>query len=256
MNQSVLTGKNALRAQQHRIDNIANNIANINTNGYKTVRTDFQDLIYRTMIRPTQPQDDVNQERGHGIRVAMGTNILTQGSIMETENPLDFCIDGPGYFAVEGLNGQTQYTRDGSFYISVENGGNFLVNSQGMYVLDVNGNRINLGDSSQGINVSEQGVITVGADNRYVGQFGLYTFANREGLSSTGGNFFEETDASGAPIAAPQTTKIIQYAVEGSNVDLAQEMTMMVRAQRSFQIASRAITTADSMDSVANTMRG
>lgn len=260
MNQSVLSGKNALIAQQHRLDNIANNIANVNTYGYKAIRTDFRDMIYKTTMRPVQPQDDVNKQRGHGIIAATSTTMLFQGSVMGTDQPLDFCIEGDGYFAVEDpQSGETLYTRDGMFLLSVEGDGAYMVTGSGMYVLDTNGNRIRIpGGGNQSLQVKEDGTISVGTEGNMqeIGRFGLYTFPNRQGLLLQGKNTYSVSENSGQPMAAPASTKLHQGALENSNVDLAQEMTYMIRAQRAFQAASRAITTADTMDSTANTMRG
>lgn len=257
MNQSVLSGKNGLVAQQQRLDNLANNIANINTYGYKAIRTDFRDMIYQTTKRPVQPQEEANKQRGHGVLAATSTRIFTQGLVEDTGEPLDFCIQGEGLFAVMDTQGDIRYTRDGMFFVSIEPTGNYLVNSHGMYVLNTENERIALPQDGRTVNVDDRGRITLvgGTEETYVGQFGIYVFPNGEGLLSEGSNTYVESEASGAAMAMPASTVLRQGSLEGSNVDLAKEMTYMIRAQRSFQAASRAISTADSMDGVANSMR-
>ncbi len=255
MNQSVLSAKNGILAQQRRLDSIASNISNVNTYGFKGSRVDFRDIIYQTMARPVQPQLGANQERGHGVVSAMNHYNLNQGAVETTGQPLDFLISGPGYFAVQDQNGDIRYTREGAFRVSVEGDGNYLMTSSGMYVLDENGQRINLPNGSLSVNVRPDGTITTGEEDTFVARFGVYTFPDLDALEEAGENTMIPSITSGGPIAVPAGTRVIQGSLEMSNVDLGTEMTRMIRTQRALQAASRAITTADGMDGTANGMR-
>jgi len=260
MLQANITARSGIIAQQERIDVIANNMANVNTYGYKSVRADFKDMLYQTMVRPEQPQDGLNLEKGHGTMLGATVRDFSQGAIQNTGNPLDMLIVGDAFFAVQDPDGNTLYTRDGKFALSEENGSNYLVTVDGMYVLDSSGNKINLqtGNSIKDVKVDTQGRITVVTETGdvSVGKFGLYTFKNRQGLEAASSNCFRETDNSGQATAwSEEEADIRQGMLESSNVDLAAEMTRLIRAQRAFSLATRALTTADEMDAKANQLR-
>ncbi len=269
MLQSNLTARSGLIAQQQRMDVIANNIANISTTGYKPARADFKDMLYQTMVRPVQPQDGLNLQKGHGVLLGATMRDFSQGSAQVTEDPLDVMLVGDAFLAIQDINGDTLYTRDGNFALSEEDGTNYLVTEDGRYVLDVNGNRINLGPTEpSGIEIQTDASVwiveTVPATETtpeetvrtQVATLGLYTFMNRQGLEAVSANRFRETENSGAATAAAAgETQVRQGMLEASKVDLAYEITQMIRAQRSLSLSSRALQTADDMDGKANQLR-
>ncbi len=270
MLQSNITARSGLIAQQQRLDIIANNMANINTNGYKAVRADFSDMLYQTMMRPLQPQDGLNLQKGHGTILGATVRNFNQGAGQMTQRLLDVMIVGDGFFAAQDLNGETLYTRDGSFALSQEEDGSYLVTGSGRYILDVNGNRINLGDTPESnLEIQSDGTIwavtttPATADSAPVttrtllGQLGLYRFQNTAGLEAVSTNMYQQTENSGEAQAVGMEggVSVQQGMLEGSNVDLATEMTRMIRAQRAFSMASKALTTADEMDAKANQLR-
>ena len=181
-------------------------------------------------------------------RVARNEN---DGNIQSTQNQLDFSIEGEGYFALAAPSGETVYTRNGAFYLSPSPEGNYLVNSSGYFVLDTQGNRIVVADNAS---IGEDGTVRTAEGDQSGVRIGVYTFANRAGLSSVGGTSFTATEASGEAFVSEGHT-LKQYSLESSNVDLAQELTLMLRTQRAFSLASRALQTADSMDGLVNNMR-
>jgi len=253
--QSNFTSRSGLIAQQQRMDVIANNIANLNTTGYKSVRADFKDALYQTLLRPVQPQDDVDLERGHGVLLGATTTSLHAGTATYTDRPLDMMLVGDGYFRVQDVNSnEVLYTRDGAFRISAEADGKYLVTADGYYVLSNTGNRINIGElNDSDIAVNNEGMLYESSTNTFIAQLGISTFVNRQGLELASGNRYRETAASGAPIAS--TAEVEQSMLESSNVDLATEITRMIRAQRAFSLASTAVRTADDMDAKANALR-
>lgn len=257
MLQGTYTAALGIATHQQRIDTIAHNLANVSTNGYKSVRTDFKDALYTTMTRVEQPQVDLNMQKGHGVLTAATVRVHTQGLHQNSDSETDFMIEGDGFFRVASGTGEQYYTRMGAFQRSVEEDGVYLVNPDGLYLLDQNGQRIAVGNSFQ---VHEDGRITEEGMNEAYAQIGLVRFPNKEGLLSLSNNLYLPTESSGLPQMVPlgadnETTVIHQYALEGSNVDLSQEFSNLVRATRAMQVASRALTTADEMDGTANTIR-
>lgn len=257
MLQGTYTAALGIASHQQRIDTIANNLANVSTNGYKAVRADFKDALYTTMTRVEQPQADLNMQKGHGVLVAGTMKDYTQGQHMDSDSDTDLMIQGDGFFRVQSGTGEEYYTRTGAFSRSVEGDTVYLVNPDGLYLLDDNGQRVTLGPSFQ---VHPDGRITEEGSDVAYGQIGLVRFANREGLLALSNNLFLPTEASGLPTAVPlgadnERTRLQQYALEGSNVDLAAEFSNLVRATRAMQVASRALSTADEMDGTANTIR-
>jgi len=271
MLQSNYTARSGLIAQQERMDVIANNIANVNTVGFKSVRADFKDMLYQTLVRPEQPQDGLNLQRGHGVLLGATTRDFSQGSAQYTNNPMDVMIVGDAFFAVQNTDGETTYTRDGAFAVSEEGGESFLVTGDGHYLLDEGGQRISVGDADESqIEINPDGrvfTVHVTAGTPPVttrtprGKLGLYSFMNRMGLEAVSGNRFAVTENSGEAqllVEVPeggQDVSVQAGMLEASNVDLATEMTRMIRAQRTFSLASRALITADEMDGKANQLR-
>lgn len=254
--QTNYTAKAALVAQQRRIDVIANNMANINTTGYKTVRADFKDNLYSTMTRNVQPQDDVNLLRGSGTQLGATVRDFRNGINLLTGLPNNFLIDGRGFFTVNDIAGEKAYTRNGEFQISSEGESTYITTPTGLYVLDESGQKIDTkGYAFTQLIVQSDGTIQhldeATGQFETLGKFGIASFTNLQGLEAGGGSLFYETENSGA--ATPDPTSVIhQSALENSNVDIAVEMTRVIRAQRAFSLASRALTTADEMDGTAN----
>jgi len=256
MYEAMMIAATGLHNQQRRLDTIANNVANINTVGFKGVRLDFKDAMYTNGIIPGPPRTpEGNQQKGHGVMVAGTTKDFRPGNIQITERPLDIAIEGEGFFELRDMNGNLFYTRNGAFKLSAEYDGTYLCNGDGLYVMDIAGNRIMLPDDAETISVGVDGTISFTNDGRDAAiTIGIYTFRNLTGLLSEGNGNYSESAASGEKMAAGNVI-IRQGAIEGSNVNLAEEMTRMIRTQRAFQLASRALTTADEMQGIANNMR-
>jgi flagellar basal-body rod protein FlgG len=255
MFEAKMIAATGLHNQQRRLDTIANNVANINSTAFKGVRLDFKDALYTNGIIPGRARTpEGNQQKGHGVMVAGTTKDFRVGSIQITDRPLDFAIEGEGFFSVRDMNGNIFYTRNGAFNISAEFDGAYIVNGDGLYVLDDAGERIRLPAYADTIHVETDGTIRfVAGDEEGFIRLGVFTFRNLTGLHSEGGGLYSETDASGDRFASDAVIR--QGSIEGSNVNLAEEMTRMIRTQRAFQLASRALTTADEMEGIANNMR-
>ncbi len=255
MIQSIYTARSGLIAQQQRLDITANNLANLETTGYKSVRADFKDALYQTMLRPVESEDELNLQRGSGALLGATLRSFIQGTAQQTAGTLDLLLDGDGFFAVQNMDGEPLYTRDGSFGLSAEEDGTYLVTADGRYVLDKNEKPINIGATlTSDLSIAEDGSIFNTKSGLQLGQLGIYTFTNRQGLEAVSGNQFKATENSGKAIESTATVR--QGFLESSNVDLAGEMVNMIRAQRAFSLTSKALTTADQMDSQANQIRG
>jgi len=256
MFQAIGTASAALKKQQMRLDKVATNVANANTVAYKNFRLDFKDSRYSTGIVPGGPRNpEANQQRGHGVLVA-GIGIdFRGGGLQVTELPLDFALEGEGFFSVGDLSGNVFYTRNGNFTLSAEADGNYLVNANGLYVLDADGQRIRLPVNTTSISVNTSGdMIFTSINEETTARLGVFTFRNQTGLLSIGNSLFAEGEASGERLL-PEGTRVRQGVLEMSNVSLGEEMTRMIRTQRAFQLASRALSTADDMEGIANNMR-
>jgi len=270
MMRSLYTAATGMRAQQTNVDNISNNLSNVNTVGYKTQKAEFKSLLYQTIQTRTTTangeQKPIAAQVGLGTRIASNTAIFTQGSLQESESNTDFAIDGGGFFAVRGADGETYYTRNGCFNWAVGVNGVTLTNSDGYPVLDANGNAIVLpnGVNSGRAVVTEQGDIGyTNDDGVFISlnqQFGIFQFNNPGGLEREAGSLYSVTEASGAPlnentVAGLIPSKIIQGYLEGSNVQVADEMVNLIVAQRAYQLNSKAITTSDEMLEQANNLK-
>ena len=247
-----------IRNQQYRIDTIANNVANTNSHGFKTARLDFKDSLYVTGIVPGPARSpDENQQKGHGVILNAITRDFKPGNLERTERSLDFAIEGEGFFSLENPSGGISYTRNGVFNLSAETGGLFLVNGQGLYVLDEDGARIQIPAGTTAVVADVDGTLRFNINDTQVGgtRLGIFTFTNLKGLELSGNSNFTQTPAAGARIQANDTVTVRQGILEASNVNLADDMTKLIRTQRAFQLASRALTTADEMQGIANNMR-
>ncbi|MFP7332490.1 flagellar basal body rod protein FlgG [Shouchella clausii] len=256
MIRSMYSGISGMKGFQTKLDVVGNNIANVNTHGFKKGRVMFQDMVSQQVQGPmaaTPDRGGVNSKQiGSGSMVGAIDTVHTGGGNQYTGRELDLAINGDGYFAVQ-IGADTFYTRAGNIYI--DNEGN-VVNSSGAYLLGADGNRLQIDpallDDMEGTSVNKQGEIIVsiqGQENPITLQLGVANFANPEGLNSAGGSLFTATPASGPAnlvIPGTQGTGEIQSGyLEMSNVDLAEEFSEMIVAQRGFQANSRIITTSD-----------
>jgi len=256
MYEAMMIAATGLKNQQSRLDTIANNVANVNSAAFKGARLDFKDALYTAGIVPAKPRTpEGNQQKGHGVMVAGITKDFSVGNIQVTDRSLDAAIEGEGFFELGDGAGSTVYTRNGVFDVSAEESGNFLVNGDGLYVHDAGGNKIMIPYGTDTIKINTDGTITfVAFEEETTANLGVYTFRNITGLMSMGNGTYTESPASGAKLPADGVT-IRQGAIEGSNVKLADEMTRLIRTQRTFQLSSRALTTADDMEGIANNLR-
>ncbi|MGI6188558.1 MAG: flagellar hook-basal body protein [Caldicoprobacteraceae bacterium] len=240
MIRALYSSASSMAAQQQSMDVISNNIANVNTVGYKKVRVTFQDALYSAMETRRDGQG-VNLQVGNGSRAAATQRNFGQGVLQPTNRPLDFAIDGPGFFQILRQDGSVSYTRDGSFQISSELEGdqvvNRLVTVRGEYVLDHSGQPVEV-------------------DDYYSLPYRLrvVSFPNPEGLEAIGNNQFIGTEASGVPVPS-YNYDVKQGFLEASNVDMAEEITRMILAQRVYQLSSRVLQAADEMEHIANNLR-
>ena len=271
MMRALYTAATGMRAEQTNVDTISNNLANVNTYGYKSERTEFKSLLYQTIqTRSTSGNGDekpVGAQVGLGTRVAATTSTYTQGSLTSTELDTDFAIDGDGFFALRGQDGQTYYTRNGAFTWSIAaDGGTILTDSEGSPVLDREGNEIRVpqGVSAESMAFASNGEIGYyDVENNYHSlnqYFGIYQFNNPAGLEKMSYSRLAATAASGNPMlegdnANLKASTIKQGYLEGSNVQVADEMVNLIVAQRAYELNSKAITTADSMLETANNLR-
>ncbi len=256
MLQSLYSAATAVKSQQTNIDTIANNLANVNTEGFKKSRMDFKDALYERMLSPTDNSPQMNLQRGAGAIISQTKRVFDQGAFRETGRMMDFAIEGDAFFQVSLPDGTTAYTRDGNFSFSIEQGGNFLVNASGNYILNAEGGRISVPNDMSEFSIDQAGNIAYksGEQSVQAGKIALSAFPNKAGLLQVSENNYLPSANSGAPIA-PEGATVTQGKLEMSNVNMAEEMTRMVRSQRAFQLASRAISVTDQMASAANTIR-
>lgn len=280
MMRSLWTAASGMRAQQVNVDTIANNIANVNTTGYKSQEASFKSLLYQNLqSTSTNNAGDlkpVAAEVGLGSRVSAITSIFEQGNLLASDNVFSMAIEGDGFFSVRGEDGQIYYTRDGNFNISPVQGGNMLVTADGLPLLDQNGNTIIIPSEYNAANLEVQpdGRLTfrdgegnllnlMGTDangNQYNQTIGLFQFSNPAGLSHEGNNYFGVTPASGDPMNEFNNpnlvgSKVHQKYIEGSNVDVANEVVNLIVAQRAYEMNSKAIQASDEMMQQANNLR-
>ncbi len=269
MMQGTYTAATGINAQQRRLDTIANNIANVQTTGFKASRAEFKDALYSVMQRPVQPQTDLNLEKGHGTIVSGYMQSFASGAATLTQDNFDLMIhdqgeDREGFFAVRTPAGEVLYTRDGQLSQSVEGDGSYLVNSNGYYILDTNGQRIRLQGSTlqvgpDGSLYNSDEEVDEGVQQQPYARLQVVNFSSQEGLEAASGNLFRVTPNSGParPVDFNTSgTTIEQGMYEASNVDLADQFALMVRCTRALQMSSRALTTADQMDATAINVRG
>lgn len=258
MMRALYSAASGMEAQQFQMDTISNNLANVNTTGFRRNEARFQDLVYQELRAPGSPVGasvvPVGQDVGLGVKVGSSEKIFTQGNLIQTGNPLDIAIQGDGFFQVTQPDGTTAYTRDGSFKRDA-NGA--MVTADGYFMQP----QITIPQNAQQVDIGEDGTVSalVPGSNlpQQLGQIQLARFVNPAGLSPVGGhNLYTQTAASGAPIvsqAGLNGTGTLQGGyLENSNVQVVQEIVNMITSQRAFEADSKAITAADQMLQVAN----
>ena len=251
---ALRTATTGMAAQQMNVEVISNNIANMNTIGFKKQRAEFQDLLYQNVERMGAQSSDSGTVVPTGIQIGAGVKtgavyrIMEQGSPTLTGNDYDVAIEGKGYFQILMPSGETAYTRAGNF--SVDDQGR-LVTSDG-YLVQPN---INIPQNTTSVSISKSGEVSVSqagtAAPTVVGQLQTATFYNEAGLDAIGDNLFLESGASGAPnVSTPGDVgfgTLMQHYTESSNVDAVSEITNLIVAQRAYEMNSKVITTADEM---------
>ena len=253
MDKTLRTAATGLTAQQRYVEIISNNIANVNTTGFKKVRPEFQDLLYETL----QPAGGVSRtgveplnevQIGSGTALTSTTKMFKQGDVTQTNNALDMAINGEGFFVIRKPDNTLSFSRDGSFQLN-RNGE--IVTAEG-YKLDPG---FEVPDNTTEVQVSRDGVVSVltdgSTDATTLGQIELARFVNPAGLKAVGDNLYEETPASGQAYyeqpGANNTGEILQKHLESSNVDIVEEMVNMITAQRAYELNSKSVTTADNI---------
>ncbi len=261
MMRALNTSATGMAAQEMNVNTISNNVANLNTTAYKKQRAEMEDLLYHT-VTESGARSAANTRYNVGLQVGTGAKVsavrkeFTQGAPKVTNNPFDLMINGEGFFGIQAPNGQTMYTRDGSF--NVDSTGT-LVEKHGYRVMP----GITLPPGVKSVNITENGSVEVYLNNQIepqiVGQIPIYTFPNQVGLKSYGGNLLMQTSSSGQPA---QTTggqanagRIQQGALESSNVSIMNEMTNLIRAQRAYEMNSKVMGVSDQMLQTINNIR-
>lgn len=254
MIRALYTAASGMNAQQMNVDNIANNLANSSTNGFKMRRVQFQDLLYQTHIQPgasagSQTIVPSGLQIGLGTRPASNEIIFSQGNFQQTDNPMDLVIQGNGFFQIRLPDGSVAYTRDGGFQLDAN--GN---------VVTANGNalepQITIPSAAQSVTIAADGTVSYTQPGQtavqVAGQIQLALFPNPGGLNSLGQNLFQPTDASGTPsVANPGGQEglgtLMQGYVEGSNVSVVEEFINMIVSQRAYEANSKVVKAADEM---------
>jgi flagellar basal-body rod protein FlgG len=253
MIRSLWISKTGLEAQQTQMDTISNNLANVNTSGFKRSRAVFEDLLYQTLRQPGAQSSQQTQlpsglQIGTGVRPVATERIFTQGGLQQTGNDKDVAIQGAGFFQVQLPDGTSAYTRDGSFHMDA-NGQ--LVTSSGYAVLPA----ITIPANAQSLTIGRDGTVSVlvpgNSSTTQVGTLQLTTFLNPAGLEAKGENLYVETASSGSPTTTTPGTNgsgiLNQGYVETSNVSVVEELVNMIQTQRAYEINSKAVQTSDQM---------
>lgn len=262
MFRALSTAALGMSAQQKSVDNIANNLANVGTTGFKRSTIAFQDLFYEN-VAVSKPgaaanrlsNDSPDLQIGHGARAVSTIRNYMQGSMTETANPLDMGISGDGFFQVEMADGSIGYTRDGNFN---RDSSGMLVTNSGLPLADL----IEVPMEAKAVEVSQDGTVTaLMGDNQEIelGQIELAKFSNPGGLEAKGNNLYMETQASGMPFidrpGAEGFGVVRQGYLEDSNVDVVTEMVQLIEAQRAYETNSKMVQSAEDMMSVTNSIK-
>ena len=257
-NAALHVARTGLDAQSSRMRVIANNLANVNTTGFKRDRATFETLAYQTMTAPGAPASAENRyatglSLGSGVQMTGTARVNSQGALATTDNPLDLAIEGDGFFQVTMPDGTIGYTRSGNFNLSAEGQ---IVTSDGMPIQPA----IQVPEGAQTITVGADGTVSAQlageTEPTQLGQIELARFVNPAGHAAKGGNLFTETAASGAaqvgPAAIDGRGSLRQGMLEGSNVNVVQELVDMIETQRAYEVNSKMISATDEMLRNAN----
>jgi flagellar basal-body rod protein FlgG len=252
MDASMWVAKTGLDAQQTRMNVISNNLANVNTTGFKRDRAVFEDMLYQN-VKQAGGQTDANSQSptglmlGTGVRIVATEKLHAQGNMITTQNPLDLAIAGDGYFQIAKGDGTLAYTRDGGFKISATGQ---LVTSSGALLQPA----ITIPNTASSVTIGRDGTVSIELSTgglQVLGQLQIARFVNPSGLQSLGQNLMKETPASGAPqVLSPGVGgagSLMQGSLEASNVNVVEEMVNMIETQRAYEINSKAISAVDGM---------
>ncbi|MGF1870930.1 flagellar basal-body rod protein FlgG [Photobacterium indicum] len=253
MHAALWVSKTGLAAQDTQMQVISNNLANVNTVGFKQDRAVFEDLFYQMKKQPGAMTDQQNEnpgglQLGNGVRTVGTQKLMKTGAYQNTEQPTDLAVLGSGFFQIELADGNTGYTRNGQFHRNSEG---MMVTAAGLPLMP----NIEIPENATNFSVGTDGMVTIStADDpqpQEIGQVTLANFANPAGLQSLGGNLFKETGASGAPIEGvggeDGLGQISQFSLEGSNVNVVEEMVNMITTQRAYEMNAKVVSSADQM---------
>lgn len=258
MSSALWVSKTGLAAQDKAMATVANNLANVNTTGFKSDRAVFEDLFYSIELQPGAQADQVNTvpsgiQLGSGVRIVGTQKVFTEGSIQTTGQPMDLAIVGNGFFQVEAASGETLYTESGQLQLNTEG---IVVNAQGLPLMPT----IQVPTGSSGFTVGSDGTVTAVLPGETtpteLGQITLVNFANPAGLEALGGNLYKETVASGEPAEGVPGEEglgsIKQGVLEGSNVQVVEAMVSMIAIQRAYEANAKVLDAASSMQQFLN----
>ncbi len=241
MNIAFHTGKTAMIAQAQALNVYGNNISNINTVGYQTMRPSFADCLYSTQRAPEE-----DWQTGHGAYIQKTDIMFSESSLYETGRMLDFALPNEGFFALQDRYGDVNYTRDGSFSMTqAETGEWYLVSGSGEYVMDYEMNRIVVPFNEDGTTADYAAL---------AGMIGVFEFENPYGIEAMGNNRYLATERSGE-VTANENLDKLQGVLNTSNVELSEQMVKLIETQRGYQISSRVVTTSDEFTRIANNLR-
>ena len=252
MIRALYTAASGMNAQQANIDNVAHNLANVNTTGFKKGRVEFEDLVYQQILAPGTPtsqeaESPIGLDAGLGSRVVATARNFSTGNLRNTNAPLDLAIEGAGFFQVSLPGGETGFTRAGTLHLNADG---LIVTNQG-YALEP---AITIPNNATSVSVSRDGIVsaaTPGQPPQQVGTIELANFQNPAGLEARGGNIFVVSNASGDPVTGVPGSDglgtIAQGFLEDSNVSVVEEMVNMILGQRAYEASSKVIRAADEM---------
>ncbi|WP_108945091.1 flagellar basal-body rod protein FlgG [Shewanella halifaxensis] len=253
MQSALWVSKTGLTAQDTKMTTIANNLANVNTTGFKRDRVAFNDLFYQVQRQPGGQIDEQNElpaglQLGTGTRVAGTQKVFTPGDMLTTNQQLDLAIEGQGFFQIEEVNGDISFTRDGQFYRDSEG---LMVTSQGLPLVP----NIQIPEEALTVTIASDGIVSAQmagqTDTQELGQITIVNFTNPAGLEARGNNLYRETGASGGAIEGiagdEALGQIRQGALEGANVNVVEEMVEMISTQRAYEMNAKVVSASDDM---------
>ncbi|EAS65612.1 flagellar basal-body rod protein FlgG [Photobacterium angustum] len=253
MHSALWVSKTGMAAQDTKMTAISNNLANVNTVGFKRDRVVFEDLFYSIQRQPGAQVDQLNQlpsgvQLGSGVRVVGTQKVFTQGNSQNTQQQLDLAVMGSGFFQIENSDGEVMFSRNGQFHVNSEG---LMVNGQGLPLQP----QIQIPEEANTISIGVDGIVTAtlagDPQPQELGQITLAKFINPAGLEAIGGNLYKETQASGQPqemiAGADGAGSLKQGALEGSNVQVVEEMVDMITTQRAYEMNAKVVSAADDM---------